>query len=319
MVFSVPLTELTEFEFIKLLQLNLKLDTTYTILFQYTLYEQNNHLMLGPQVGIIVKETHDLEYYRNLYEHFSEILEITTQRYNVESPDFIIIYLKELILEETLKKEDPISQIVLSKALIKVGDTKKKFGSYILPLTYNEKYFGALLQDNLKIEYLNKLIEKLNKSIKEHNSAVRSSAAVQSTGGAGAVGAAVQSTGVASADFFNACAGAADFNNLITGLNTAQNQIIFLQKVISASSNCNSLLRTDKGQEGVATQKYATDLFKVYLSNSKYLIISIMSPDFVYYRIVFDNKTGKLLFVSRDILNPQLINKSNFILNPTKT
>lgn len=59
--------------------------------------------MLEPQVGIIVKETHDLEYYRNLYEHFLEILEITIQRYNVESPDFIIIYLKELILFEERK------------------------------------------------------------------------------------------------------------------------------------------------------------------------------------------------------------------------
>jgi hypothetical protein len=64
----------------------------------------------------------------------------------------------------------------------------------------------------------------------------------------------------------------------------------------------------------------STDLFKVYLSpNGKYLIISIMSPDFLYYRIKFKTKTGKFLFVSKDILNPQLINKSNFILNPTKT
>lgn len=39
-IFTVPLHELTEFEFIKLLQLNLNLDSQYTILFQYTLYER---------------------------------------------------------------------------------------------------------------------------------------------------------------------------------------------------------------------------------------------------------------------------------------
>ena len=38
----------------------------------------------------------------------------------------------------------------------------------------------------------------------------------------------------------------------------------------------------------------------------------------MYYRIVFNNKTGKFLSVSKDILNSQLINKSNFILNPAK-
>jgi hypothetical protein len=33
-------------------------------------------------------------------------------------------------------------------------------GINILPLSYNEKYFGSLLQDKLKIEYLNKIFEK---------------------------------------------------------------------------------------------------------------------------------------------------------------
>ena len=93
-IFTIPLNELTEFEFIKLLQLNLNLDTMYTILFQYTLYEKNSHLMLGPQVGIKVKETHNFKYYRNLYEHFLEILEITMDRYNVESLILLLYTLK---------------------------------------------------------------------------------------------------------------------------------------------------------------------------------------------------------------------------------
>jgi hypothetical protein len=59
------------------------------------------------------------------------------------------------------------------------------------------------------------------------------------------------------------------------------------------------------------------DLFKVYLShNKKYLIISIIRPDSVCYRIVFNNVSGKFLSVIKDIINPELINKLNLILNP---
>jgi hypothetical protein len=50
--------------------------------------------MLGPQVGIKVKETHNFKYYRNLYEHFLEILEITMDRYNVESLILLLYTLK---------------------------------------------------------------------------------------------------------------------------------------------------------------------------------------------------------------------------------
>ena len=133
------------------MQLNLNLVTTYTILFQYCLYEKNTHLILGllrTQTGINVKETHNLNYYRDLYEHFLELLDITMQCYGVESPDFIVIYLKEIILEveETLKKINPISQIVLNKSLVKVGETKRLFNNNIIPITYNLKDFGHLLE-----------------------------------------------------------------------------------------------------------------------------------------------------------------------------
>lgn len=92
--FTVPFNELTEFEFIILLQLNLKLDNDYTILFQYTSYEQGIHIMLGAQIGIPMRKTHNLKIYRLLFEHYLELLEILLNRYNIENPDFIVIYLK---------------------------------------------------------------------------------------------------------------------------------------------------------------------------------------------------------------------------------
>lgn len=74
--FTFPLHELTMIEFIKLLQLNLNLDTFYTILFQYSSYEEGIYLMLGPQVGINVRETHDIKYYQTLYDHLLEKLDL---------------------------------------------------------------------------------------------------------------------------------------------------------------------------------------------------------------------------------------------------
>ena len=139
---TVPFNELTEFELIKLLQLILKVNTFYTILFQYTSYEQGIHIMLGPQTGIPMRETPELNKYRLLFEHYLDKLEILMDRYNIEQPplhmsigqmDFIVIYLKELILEESIKNVDPISQIAISKGLVRVVKTKQFFSSNILP------------------------------------------------------------------------------------------------------------------------------------------------------------------------------------------
>ena len=43
--------------------------------------------------------------------------------------------------------------------------TKNKFNSNILPLTLDEKYFGYLLEDSNKSEYLNKIINNLQNNI----------------------------------------------------------------------------------------------------------------------------------------------------------
>jgi hypothetical protein len=60
--------------------------------------------MLGPQVGLIVKSNHDIKYYKNLYEHFKELLEALMSRYNIKIPNFITIHIKEVFIEERLLK-----------------------------------------------------------------------------------------------------------------------------------------------------------------------------------------------------------------------
>lgn len=66
-----------------------------------------------------------------------------------------------------------------------------------------------------------------------------------------------------------------DFNKLNAGLNTEQNQILFLHEVLSATSTLDTQL---KDVSAMSSVRRGYDLFKVFLSaDSKYLIFSIMS------------------------------------------
>jgi hypothetical protein len=86
---------MSEIKMINTLILELQLMTFYTILFQYSLYENNLQYMLGPQSGINVRDTHNISHYRNIYEYFIERLNLLMDRYQIACPDFIVIYLKE--------------------------------------------------------------------------------------------------------------------------------------------------------------------------------------------------------------------------------
>lgn len=164
----VPFNELTEIMFIKILMLNLRIGSLNTILFQYSNYSSFTNLMLGPQQGIVIKDKHDISYYRKLFEYYCEKLEIIMSLYNTTLPEFIVIYLKEIIINSNIKK-GRLSKIALPKRLINVSEAKNNFNSNILPLTLDEKYFGYLLESSIKSEYLNKLINNLQNNILLYN------------------------------------------------------------------------------------------------------------------------------------------------------
>ena len=166
---TIPFYELTEIRFIQVLMLNLKINSLNTILFQYNEYSTFTNLMLGPQVGIVVKDKHDISYYRNLFDHYIEKLESIMSLYNVSTPDFIVIHLKEILVDDNIKI-GRLSQIDLPQKLINVSETKTKFNSKILPLTLDDKHYGYLLQDRIKADYLKKIINNLQNNILLNNS-----------------------------------------------------------------------------------------------------------------------------------------------------
>jgi hypothetical protein len=211
--------------------------------------------MLGPQVGIVVKDKHDISYYKILFEYYIEKLESLLSMYMVGNPDFIVIHLKEILVDDSIKIGQ-LSQIELPKRLININETKTKFNSNILPLSLNEKDFGYLLQDSIKVEYLNKIISNLQNNLlllnkSEDNKALLDNLKVD-----------------------------LNINNIAVQLKDENLQIAFLKEVIDSETH------------------------KVYLSKNKlYLIISYLTNKFEYNRIVFHNKTGKLIFCSKDSFN----------------
>ena len=162
---TVPFLELTQIKFLQILFLNLQLRSINSLFFQYTSYHSGIHYMLGKQVGIVVKDTHDLIHYRNLFEHYRETLDLLMERYQLEEPDFITFQFKTLHVDEEIKSiKSNLSKIELHKGLVKVENFKKVFNRNILPYTYNERYFGNLLLSNLREKYLNELIILLEKN-----------------------------------------------------------------------------------------------------------------------------------------------------------
>jgi DNA polymerase family B len=161
---TVPYVKLNKISFLNILFLNLQLRSVNTILFQYTNYEQSIYYMLGKQVGVVVQDSHELNHYKNLFEHYRETLELLMDRYELDNPDFITFHFKTLHLEEDLFALKKNLNIELHKGLVKIAQTKKKLNSKILPYTNKEKYLGYLLIDKLRYRYLSDLISLLEKN-----------------------------------------------------------------------------------------------------------------------------------------------------------
>ena len=167
---TVSFLEIFQINFLNILFLNLQVRSINSIIFQYTSYQEGIHYMLGKQVGVVVPETQDLNNYRNLFEHYREMLELLIDRYQLEGyqleePDFITFHFKTLQVDEDLKAmKYKLSKIELHKGLVKFEKIKTNFNSNILPYTYKERYFGYLLIGILREKYLSELVALLEKN-----------------------------------------------------------------------------------------------------------------------------------------------------------
>ncbi len=130
-----------------------KLNTTYSIILKISSDNNTIFKMCGPQIGIVIGNEHNLEYYSKLYNLILTRIETTIDNYNyidtVEGLELmycVIIPQKELTLKN-------ISNYSLKQQMINKQQVKKTFNQNLLPLTVDTSYYGfkILSEDRQKL------------------------------------------------------------------------------------------------------------------------------------------------------------------------
>lgn len=130
-------------------------NTTYSIFIKIS--SQNNLVfkMCGPQIGLVIKNEHDLNYYDKLYTAIMTRIESTIDNYNyIDSIDAIEIMYSVLIPQPELTLKN-ISNLSLNKQLISIKETKRNFNQNLLPLTLDTSYFGRPVSLPDRLKYIN--------------------------------------------------------------------------------------------------------------------------------------------------------------------
>ena len=150
---------------IDLLIENFNLNTTYSLLIKLSFEGNSLFYMAGSQIGFVVKDNHNIDYYKRIYQIISDRIEDFVLLYDVEGyPDNLNIILKTIKSKPELILKDITSissdQNILSPPGHKT-ELRKVFSSKYLPLTSDNSYFGRLLEGPLRDKYVTDLISKL--------------------------------------------------------------------------------------------------------------------------------------------------------------
>jgi len=143
-----------------LLITELNLNSTYSLLFKLN-FEGNIFYMSDQQIGIVVKNYHNINYYKNIYNILvTRILTIMDKYYIIDYPVNITILYKVTKTLPELRRED-IKAILLNTNIIKKNN-KKILNIKYLPLTNDIRYFGNKIEGYLKKIYIGKLIKTMS-------------------------------------------------------------------------------------------------------------------------------------------------------------
>lgn len=84
-----------ESTFLEFIQISLNLETNYSILIKLSI-ENKKFYMIGSQIGLVIKDSHDLNNYKNIYQLIIDLIESTSDSYGIGTPSSLIIMYKEL-------------------------------------------------------------------------------------------------------------------------------------------------------------------------------------------------------------------------------
>ena len=146
---------------INLLIENFNLNTTYSLLIKLSFEDDSLFFMAGSQIGFVVKDNHNIDYYKRIYQIISDRIEDFVLLYDVEGyPDNLNIILKRIKGKPELILKD-ITSISLDQNIKNKTELRKVFSSKYLPLSNDNSYFGRLLEGPLRDKYVTDLISKL--------------------------------------------------------------------------------------------------------------------------------------------------------------
>ena len=148
---------------------NFKLNTTYSLLFKISSFNNLEFKMCGPQIGLVLGDNHDLDYYSNIFKLIENRIDSTLDLYNyIETIDsleisyFIINPQKELLLKN-------ISQYSMNRQNTNISTVKKNFNQNLLPLTTNESYYGFNIINEERLNYIQLINKNITLSNKDFN------------------------------------------------------------------------------------------------------------------------------------------------------
>jgi hypothetical protein len=142
---------------------NFKLNTTYSILIKISCNDNNIFKMSGSQIGLIIKDKHDLLYYDNIYSVIISRIESTLDMYNyIEKVDLLEISYSAIIPQKELELKN-IQKVHINKQVTNPREVKLNFNQNLLPLTTDTSYFGYPATTEERTEYI-KLIENTTQS-----------------------------------------------------------------------------------------------------------------------------------------------------------
>ena len=144
--------------FLNFIMENFLLENTYTLLVSFGFSGNSVFYTSGKQIGLKITNYHDINFYKNIYNIIILRIDDVISEYDMSSyPNTISVMYKSLNIPQELVLEN-INSITVNKSILTKSEKTKIFSSKYLPLTIHNKYFGYLVEKDLKQKYINKLI-----------------------------------------------------------------------------------------------------------------------------------------------------------------
>ena len=144
--------------FINYLMEHLYINTNYSLIVKFSFNKNREVYMSGKQIGVVILNSHNIDFYQNIYKIILYRLELVMENYDKNIyPDTIIISYKALTHQDSLDYPKLATLNLENKSMFIKTNLSKVFSSKYLPLTINESYYGHRVDGDLKVTYLNKL------------------------------------------------------------------------------------------------------------------------------------------------------------------